>query len=212
VKKEKVFRCSPAQLKMMSDPLREHIVNSLTAKAKSVGELAAELDCAPTRLYHHIRRLVQVGLVVVDRQAPVRGLIESYYRTPAPVLLLDRQAFALNQKSGGAGIRSILNYASKQSHGEVLAAVRRGRVDLSTEWPDPKQVIAWRMVARLTPAQAAAMRLKLRALYRQMERLGQQRPIANTELCSLSMIFVPVDPATQRVRSSSTQFAKRPRR
>jgi hypothetical protein len=41
---------SPAELRLLADPLREHLVNVLVPRARTVAEVAASLGCAPTRL------------------------------------------------------------------------------------------------------------------------------------------------------------------
>jgi hypothetical protein len=84
----------------------------------------------------------------------------------------------------------------------VVSAVRRGRLDPSVSAPDPKSVLTWRSVARLTPAEALRVRKKLRAVWDEVELLARRPgpPHAESELFSLTLALVPTDPVTQRVR------------
>jgi DNA-binding transcriptional ArsR family regulator len=196
---------SPRQLRLMADPLREHVVHSLVDEAKTVAHLASELGCSPTRLYHHVQRLLEAGLITVEREQPVRGVTEKFYRAVARVMLLDRKAFAAKGKTGGEGLEAIVSYVLDQSRAELEAAVRRGRIDPGVDWPDPRQVVAWRSVARVTPGEAEKLRLRVRSLYDDMERLARRPAPPEAELLSLALTLIPTDPVSQRVRRGGSR-------
>jgi GNAT superfamily N-acetyltransferase/DNA-binding transcriptional ArsR family regulator len=59
----------PAAIPVLFDPLR-HRIHRLLRQPRSVPELAAELDLPPDRLYYHVNRLLEHGLV---RQSGVRS-------------------------------------------------------------------------------------------------------------------------------------------
>jgi DNA-binding transcriptional ArsR family regulator len=195
-----VLPVSPEQLRLIADPLREHIVNSLIAQGKTVAQLAAELGCAPTRLYHHVDRLLAAGLITIERTHRVRGLTERTYRTAGKTLLLDRKRFVAHGRRGGEGLQALLGYVLDQARAEVVSAVRRGRLDPAVSAPDPKTVLTWRSVARLTPAEALRLRKKLRAVWDEVELLARRPAPPDSELFSLTLALVPTDPVTQRVR------------
>jgi DNA-binding transcriptional ArsR family regulator len=188
---------NPRQLRLVADPLREHIVQSLVDEAKTVAHLAAELGCAPTRLYHHVQRLLEAGLITIEREQPVRGVTEKFYRSAARVMRLDRKAFAAK---GGEGLEAIVSYVLDQSRAELEAAARRGRIDPGVDWPDPRHVLAWRSVARVTLGEAEKLRQRVRALYDDMERLARRPAPPEAELLSLALTLIPTDPVSQRVR------------
>jgi AraC-like DNA-binding protein len=193
-------RITPAQLRLLADPLREHIVQSLATKPKTVATLAAELGCAPTRLYHHVERLLEARLLVTTGERKVRGVLERSYRTVAPRLLLDRTKFAAHGKRRAQGLQSILAYVLDQARAELEAAVARGAVDPQYEWPDARQLVAWRAVARVTPAEAEALRRKTRALYDEVDRLSRRAAPPEAQLISVALTLTPVDPVSQRNR------------
>ncbi len=197
-----VLGVSPRQLRLLADPLREHIVNSLSAEAKPVAQLAAELGCSPTRLYHHVDRLLAAGLITVEREQRVRGVVERAYRTAGRQLRLDRQRFAVHGRSGGEGLQALLTYVLDQARTEVVSAVRRGRLDPAVAPPDQKTVLTWRSVARLTPSEATRVRKKLRAVWDEFEALARRPAPPESELFSLTLALVPTDPVTRRVRHS----------
>ncbi len=184
----------------MADPLREFIVNALTREAKTVSQLAQELKCSPTRLYHHVERLVKGGLIAPSGQRPVRGLVETTYRTRGKALLKDLAAFKSKGSSPGEGLRAIVGYSINQARAEVFAAARRGRIAPEAKGLTAKHVAAVRGVARLSRSEAQTMAKKMMDLYFEMERLALRPAPPDAEMFSLSQIFVPIDPASQRLR------------
>ncbi len=70
----------PAVLAALYDPLRYRLFR-LLEEPRSVAELAAEVDMPANRLYYHLRRLVEVGLVrQVDARANGRHTERIYGR------------------------------------------------------------------------------------------------------------------------------------
>lgn len=188
---------SPAQLRLLADPVREYLVNALVPQARTVAELADGLGCAPTRLYRHVQALVAEGLLVIEREDRVRGGVERHYRAAARTLSLQRAQFAA--AAGAEGIDAILDYVLDQSRRDIEAAVAAGHIDPVCIYPDPRAVLAWRSVARVTPAEFARLQKRTRALYDEIERLGRRRA-PRGELVALSIALFPCDPVGRRAR------------
>lgn len=193
---------SPAQLRLVADPVREYLINALVPQARTVAELADGLGCAPTRLYRHVQVLVAEGLLVVEREDRVRGGVERHYRAAARTLSLQRPQFAA--AAGTEGIDAILDYVLDQSRRDIEAAVAAGHIDPVYTYPDPRSVLAWRSVARVTPAEFARLQKRTRALYDEIERLGRRRA-PRGELVALSIALFPCDPVGRRARRVDRQ-------
>ncbi len=73
----------PEAFKLFADETRRKIVFLLRAKEMTVSQIAEELDITPQTVYHHIKKLVEGGMVEVSREVRVDHLIESYYRATA---------------------------------------------------------------------------------------------------------------------------------
>jgi DNA-binding transcriptional ArsR family regulator len=200
----------PSQLKLVADPIREYIVSALIRETKTVSQLAHELNCSPTRLYHHVERLVKGGLIAANGQRRVRGLIETAYRTRGKKLRKDLDAFKSTGRSAGEGLKAIVAYSINQARAEVFAAARRGRIAPEAKGLTPKHVAAVRVVARLSPSEAKEMYRKMLELYFEMERLSLRPAPANAEMFSLSQIMVPIDPASQRLRRGTAAKKGKP--
>jgi DNA-binding transcriptional ArsR family regulator len=75
----------PEAFKIFADETRRKIVFLLRAKEMTVSQIADELDLTPQTVYHHIKKLVEAGMVEVTREVRVDHLIESYYMATAEV-------------------------------------------------------------------------------------------------------------------------------
>ena len=69
----------------MADDTRRRVVYLLRAKEMTVGQIHHELQLTPQAIYHHIRKLLDAGLVEVAREERVGHFIETYYRATAEV-------------------------------------------------------------------------------------------------------------------------------
>lgn len=78
----------PEAFKLLADETRRKILYLLRVKDMTVSQLASELDLTPQALYHHIKKLLEGGMVEVAREERIGHLIESYYRAAAEDFLL----------------------------------------------------------------------------------------------------------------------------
>jgi len=69
----------------MADDTRRRVIYLLRAKEMTVSQIAAELQKTPQGIYHHIRKLLDAGLVEVAKEERVDHFIETYYRATAEV-------------------------------------------------------------------------------------------------------------------------------
>jgi len=70
---------------LLADATRRKIVNLLKAKEQTVSQISEQLNKTPQTIYHHMRKLVEGGLVEVSRQETIENIIEKYYRATAEI-------------------------------------------------------------------------------------------------------------------------------
>jgi DNA-binding transcriptional ArsR family regulator len=70
------------QAEALLKPARVDVLRRL-AEPKSCTEVAAELDQTPQRVYYHVKRLVDAGLVEQVAERKVRGIHEGLYQATA---------------------------------------------------------------------------------------------------------------------------------
>ncbi len=80
----KVIR-DPDVFELLADETRRKMIYLLRAKELSVSQIADQLGKTPQAIYHHIRKLVEAGLIEVSKEERIGHFIEAYYRATAEV-------------------------------------------------------------------------------------------------------------------------------
>ena len=111
------------QLKAIADPLRQQLLEQFAIKPATTMQVAVTLGYQPTRLYHHVAKLENAGLIRLVETRPVRGTTEKYYSAVATRIRIDRRAF----EDRSAEIAN--NIASLGVIDSLLANVRREVAD-----------------------------------------------------------------------------------
>jgi DNA-binding transcriptional ArsR family regulator len=76
---ETIELTTPAQVKAISDPLRTTILSLLHERAATVTELAGAVGRPKSTVAHHVKVLMEAGLLQVVRTRRVRAIDERYY-------------------------------------------------------------------------------------------------------------------------------------
>ena len=85
---------TPEQVQALSHHLRNTILGLLHERAATVGELATALDRPKSTVAHHVKVLVDAGLLRVVRTRRVRAIEERFYGRTARLFYVDRRASA----------------------------------------------------------------------------------------------------------------------
>jgi DNA-binding transcriptional ArsR family regulator len=76
---DRIALTEPSQVKALSHPLRTTILHLLHERAATVSELAVAAGRPKSTIAHHVKVLVQAGLVQVVRTRRVRAIEERFY-------------------------------------------------------------------------------------------------------------------------------------
>ena len=101
----------PKAFQLPADETRRKMIYLLRVKEMTVSQLATELNLTPQALYHHIKKLLEGGLVEVVREERVGHIIESYYRATA-------ETFSLH-----TGKASTVTFRDKKQAKELMITV-----------------------------------------------------------------------------------------
>jgi DNA-binding transcriptional ArsR family regulator len=164
-------------LKLLSDPLRAHLVEALIGQALTVKELAARFGLPPTRLYYHVNLLEKHGFIQVADTRWVSGILEKHYRATARQYRVDRSPFA-----DPAG--DVLD----DTKADIRHSVRAGRIDLAQTAPHLQTLLLKRGFGRLTPARARHFYKQLAAL---IEAFTEAPAGDGEDLYALAVAFYP---------------------
>lgn len=73
----------PETLKVLADPQRLRLLSEMTDRPRTVKQLAEWLGVPKTRLYYHVRKLEEHGLLQVSDRRVVSGIEERTYEATA---------------------------------------------------------------------------------------------------------------------------------
>jgi len=145
-----------AQLAALSSPRRLDIVDALAAAGPlPVRALAAQIGAKPSALYHHLARLLEVGLVVEAGAQTINRKRETLYATPAPRMRLLR---ALAEGRHRKEMDEIVAAQTRQMERDFRAA---GTHAARAAEGDQRNYGFFRLLARPDAATLAAINAKL---------------------------------------------------
>lgn len=82
-----VKEVDPEAFKLLGDETRRKIIFLLRVKELTVSQISGELGVTPQAIYHHIKKLEEVGLIEVSREERIDHIIESYYQATAETFI-----------------------------------------------------------------------------------------------------------------------------
>ena len=138
------------QLKAFTDPIRNRILHILADREATNQQLASMLNEPQAKVLHHVRFLLDAGLIVLVEQQVRGGNVEKFYRATARVYGFRPDPADVQEISGpvsGAGLEAITQ--------ELIASLK--------VWPD--QPLYWEgRRARMSPDRAAEFNRRLLSL------------------------------------------------
>ena len=85
---DRIALTRPSQVKAIGHPLRTAVLSLLHERAATVTELAVALERPKSTVAHHVKVLVEAGLVRVVRTRRVRAIDERFYGRTARMFLV----------------------------------------------------------------------------------------------------------------------------
>ncbi len=136
------------QLKAFSDPLRSRILRILADREATNQQLAETIGEPQAKVLHHVRTLLDAGLIRLVEQRIRGGNVEKYYRATA-------RLYGFRPGPGEASIAPLA--------GAIFASYTQEISASATLWPEPGPSWEGRR-ARLSPERLAEFDAKLQAL------------------------------------------------
>lgn len=89
------------ELKAFFDPMKSKVMQVLTIKTCSIKMLANILNEKSSVLQYHIKELLKLGLIKVEKKVEIRNLTEKHYRSIAKEFYANNKTFDLLKKDSG---------------------------------------------------------------------------------------------------------------
>ncbi len=128
---DRIALSEPSQVKAISHPLRTTILGLLHERAATVSELAVALERPKSTVAHHVKVLVEAGLVHVVRTRRVRAIEERFYGRTARMFYV-----GVERSPGGDELPRDFNdfevaageSATAYRDGKLWGFIRHGRI------------------------------------------------------------------------------------
>jgi DNA-binding transcriptional ArsR family regulator len=143
---ERIEVTTPAQLRAMADPLRATILDLLLERAATVAELAAAVKRPKSTVAHHVKVLVEAGMLRVVRTRRVRAIDERYYGRTARMFYVGVVSRPGDDKTlVHANALSVAAAESVPAHeaDDLRSSLRHARI------PEPRAAEFWQRVDAL---------------------------------------------------------------
>jgi DNA-binding transcriptional ArsR family regulator len=175
----------PAQLRTLSSPVRQEVLDALAAAGESsIAELAALLGRQPHALYYHLRALERVGLVQrvgVRRNGKSDAVL---YAVPAPRMVIEyRLGSGRFEADMGKTLRSMLRLTERDYR-------RALRFRSSVAEGASRNLLCSRTKARLTEPQLARVNAHFAAMFEELA--GAQGQHAG-RLHAVTLVIAPLE-------------------
>lgn len=171
-------------LKVLADPLRLQIIELMTPAARTVKQLAAELNLPPTKLYYHIKQLEERALIRVVDTRIVSGILEKQYQAAALSYRVNKALFSLTSQAGKEGLNVMLTGLFEDTKEDIQNSVEADVIDVSAQEEDEKARYRSLLISRNTlymnPDQAEDFYKRLRSLAREYLR-DEEHVAANAD-------------------------------
>ncbi len=163
-------------LRVISDPLRQRIIESLTNEPRTVKQVAASLGLSLTKIYYHINLLEEHGLIRVVATRQVSNIVEKQYQATAHKFTLDRSLLTFSEGADDA-IGSFVSEAVDNMRAQIRASRQTGLIDPARDAPRYRSLIMLVGTSKLSAARADEF-------YQQVQLLAEQFSEADYEAVS----------------------------
>ena len=180
------------RLRVIADPLRLRILEALI-EPRTVKQVAAALDLAPTKLYYHINLLERYGLIAVVDTRLVSGILEKRYQAAARCFRVDHDLLALAGPTGDAGLKMFLAAIVGGTEADIRRGVHNGTIDVGQHAPHPDALFLTHVLGRLAPEHLAEFYARLDALVRELAGTRSTQADPRARPYALALALYPAD-------------------
>lgn len=189
-------------LKVFSDPLRQQIIETLLDGAKTVKQVAAELDLAPTKLYYHINLLEQHQLICVTETRIVSGIIEKHYQATARRFMIQRSLLTPGQADSNV-VDTVLDAMLEPIRAEIHRGINSGVIDMTDDAPRARKLRIYRELSRLSETESEEFHNRLEALIKEFNGFRNASENDDQQAYTLIIGIYPIQPPNKPNRPTS---------
>lgn len=143
-------------LRVISDPLRNQILELLILDQLTVKQIGHKLGLASSKLYYHIRQLEKQKLIRMVETRMVANLQEKYYRAVADSYTVDPALLSFHSDAGRDTINSVIGSTLDSTREDFRRSMEAGLLNMEQPHSeeDKQRALLTRHLSRIPKARA----------------------------------------------------------
>jgi DNA-binding transcriptional ArsR family regulator len=140
-------------LKVLTDPLRLQIIETLAPEPQTVNLVAQQLGLSASRLYYHFHLLEASGLIRVVETRMVSNIMEKIYWITADSFDVDKDLLNFTSDTGHENITRLITASLDATREDILRSLKARRFELDQgAKPNPRDMVIKKIKKRLRTA------------------------------------------------------------
>jgi hypothetical protein len=140
------------------------LLATIRDEAKSIKQIAAELQLDQVKLYYHFNLLESHSLVKVVMERKVRHLVERFYRIRAYHMRVEDHLLSIGTRPNDVANEQMLTYVFDKAKTKLRKGLEGGWIEGENNQQPQRRFIAQRYSLRLPPEEAHLFFEKMAAL------------------------------------------------
>ena len=179
-------------LKVVSDPFRIQILETLVSEPQSVNQVAEKLGLSPSKLYYHVNMLEKHGLIQVVDTTLHGNIIEKHYWVTAYDIRLDESLCCFGAPEDQENVTAVMIVPIDATRQDIIRSIesRKFALDQGAE-EHPRQALIYREVSNLSDEQANEFIKRFKTLTEEFEAASNQESGEDVQTHALTIAFYP---------------------
>jgi DNA-binding transcriptional ArsR family regulator len=157
-------------LKIMADPLRSQILETLMSEKHTVKQVADKLGLAPSKLYYHFNLLEQHGLIEVVETRMVANMVEKHFKATFSEFEVDSNILSTTTEEGKEIVNTLINSTIDTTKDDILRSVQARYFQLEQGAPaDPRTLILNRLTGNISNARVGEFVERIQQIFKDFD-------------------------------------------
>jgi DNA-binding transcriptional ArsR family regulator len=179
-------------LKILADPLRSQILETVLSEKHTVKQVADKLGLAPSKLYYHFNLLEQQGLIEVVETRLVANMMEKRYQAVYNEIEIDPTILSPATDEGKEAVNTLITSTIDTTRDDLLRSLQARYFQLEQGAPaDPRRIILNRMTANISNERVPEFLDRIQALINAFADADCSPDDENTKPYAMTVAFYP---------------------
>jgi DNA-binding transcriptional ArsR family regulator len=179
-------------LKILADPLRSQILETVLSEKHTVKQVADKLGLAPSKLYYHFNLLEQQGLIEVVETRLVANMMEKHYQAVYNEIEIDPSILSPATDEGKEVVNTLIVSTIDTTRDDLLRSLQARYFQLEQGAPaDPRRIVLKRMTANISNERVPEFLDRIEALIIAFADADCSPDEKNTKPYAMTVAFYP---------------------